>query len=87
MRDVDMMAAAMRRIQGCGGGFAHRLQACPRAFVWLAGSAALNGQAVSDLIADGWLSNPAGTDHAHIVARPPFAGEIGTGTSTETTDG
>src|SRR5580700_7263579 len=85
MRDIDMMAATMRRIQGRGGGFAHRLQACPRAFVWLAGSVQLNGQAVSDLIADGWLSNPAGTDHAHIVARPPFAGEIGT--STETTDG
>ena len=85
MRDVDIMAATMRRIEGCGGGFAHRLQACPRAFVWLAGSVPLNAQAVSDLIADGWLSNPAGTDHAHIVARPPFAGEIGT--STETTDG
>ncbi len=85
MRDMDMMAATMRRILGRGGGCAHRCQARPRAFVWLAGSVALNGQAVSDLIADGWLSNPAGADHAHIVARPPFAGEIGT--STETTDG
>jgi hypothetical protein len=85
MRDVDMMAVTMRRIRGCGGGFAHRLQACPRAFVWLAGCAPLNGQAVSDLIADGWLSNSAGTDHAHVVAWPLFGGEIGT--STETTDG
>jgi len=85
MRDMDMMAATMRRILGCGGGFAHRCQARSRAFVWLAGSVALNGQAVNDLIADGWLSNPAGTDHAHIVAWPLFAGEIGT--STETTDG
>jgi hypothetical protein len=85
MRDVDMMAATMRRIQGRGGGFAHQLQARPGAFVWLAGSVALNGQAVSDLIADGWLFIRAGTDHAHIVARLPFAGEIGT--STETTDG
>jgi hypothetical protein len=32
--------------------------------------AALNGQAVSDLIADGWLSSPTRTDHAHIVAWP-----------------
>ncbi len=85
MRDIDMMAATMRRIHDSGAGCAHRLQACPHAFVWLAGSAALNGQAVSDLIAEGWLSNPARTDHAHIVAWPPFAGE--TGTSTETTDG
>jgi hypothetical protein len=85
MRDIDMMAATMRRIHDSGAGCAHRLQACPHAFVWLAGSAALNGQAVSDLIADGWLSSPARTDHAHIVAWPPFAGEIGT--STETTDG
>ena len=84
MRDVDMMAATMRRIHDSGAGFAHRLQACPHAFVWLAGSAALNGQAVSDLIADGWLTIRQ-TDHAHIVAWPPFAGEIGT--STEITDG
>jgi hypothetical protein len=85
VRDIDTMAVTMRSINGCGSGFARRLQARPRAFVWLARSVALNGQAVSDLIADGWLSNPAGTDHAHIVAWPLFAGEIGT--STETTDG
>ena len=85
MRDIDMMAATMRRIHDCGAGYTRRLQACPHAFVWLAGNAALNGQAVSDLIADGWLSSPARTDHAHIVAWPPFAGE--TGRSTEITDG
>jgi hypothetical protein len=84
MRDVDMMAATMRRIHDRGAGCAHRIRARPPAFVWLARSAALNGQAVSDLIADGWLSNPAGAAHAHIVAWPPFAGEIGT--STETAD-
>ena len=64
MRDVDMMAATMRRIQGSGGGFAHRLQTCPHAFAWLAGSAALNGQAVSDLIADGCLR------HTDVDYRP-----------------
>jgi hypothetical protein len=85
MRDIDMMAATMRRIHGCGSGFARRLQARPRAFVWLARSVALNGQVVSDLIADGWLSNPAGTDHANMAAWSLFAGEIST--STETTDG
>jgi hypothetical protein len=85
MRDIDTMAATMRRVHDSGAGSAHRLQACPHAFVWLAGSAALNGQAVSDLIADGWLSSPAGTHHAYIVAWPPFAGE--TGRSTEITDG
>jgi hypothetical protein len=47
------MAATMRRVHDSGAGSAHRLQACPHAFVWLAGTAALNGQAVSDLIADG----------------------------------
>jgi hypothetical protein len=51
----------------------------------LAGRIALIGQAVTDLIADDWLSNPAGTDHAHIVAWPAFAAEIGT--CTETTNG
>ena len=85
MRDVDMMAATMRRIHDSGAALLTGFKHARDAFVWLAGSAALNGQAVSDLIADGWLSNPARTDHAHIVARPPFAGEIGT--STETTDG
>jgi hypothetical protein len=85
MRDIDMVAATMRRIHDSGAGCAHRLQTCPHALVWLAGSAALNGQTVSDLIADGWLSNPARTDHAHIVAWPPFAGKIGT--SMEITDG
>jgi len=85
MRDIDMMAATMCCIHDSGAGCAYRLQTCPHAFVWLAGSAALNGQAVSDLIADGWLSNSARADHVHMVAWPPFADE--TGTSTETTDG
>ena len=57
----------------------------PRALVWLAGRIALIGQAVTDLIADDWLPNPAETDHAHILAWPPFAAEIGT--PTETTNG
>ena len=85
MRDIDMMAATMRRIHDSGAGCVHRLQTCAHALAWLAGGAALNGQAENDLIADGWLSNPAGTDHAHIVAWPPFAGE--TGRSTEISDG
>ncbi|SPE35604.1 hypothetical protein SBBP1_870006 [Burkholderiales bacterium] len=70
MRDIDTMAAMMRRVRYSGAGSAHRLQTSTHAFAWLAGSAALNGQAVSDLIADGWLSNPTRTDHAHIVAWP-----------------
>ncbi len=85
MRDIDLMAATMRRMHDSGVGCAYRLQTCPHAFVWLAGSAVLNGQAVSDLIADGWLSHASRTDHAHIVPWLQFTGE--TGTSTETTDG
>ena len=70
MRDIDMMAATMHRIHDSGAGCAHRLQTCAHALAWLAGGAALNGQAVSKLIADGWLSNPTRIDHAQIVAWP-----------------
>ena len=86
MRDVDMMAATMRRIQGSGGGFAHRLQACPRAFVWLAGSAALNGQAVSDLIAGRLAVQPRG-NRPRTYRREAAIRRRDRHDATETTDG
>ena len=52
MCDVAMMAATMCRNHDSGAGDCHRLQTCTHAFAWLAGSAALYGQAVSDLIAE-----------------------------------
>ena len=52
MSDVAMMAATMCRIHDSGAGDCHRLQTCTDAFAWLAGSVALYGQAVSDLIAE-----------------------------------
>ena len=76
MRDINLMAATMRCTRDRGGGIAHRLRARPHAFVWSAGSSALNGQAVSYLIAASRVSNPAGTDRAHIVAWPQFADDI-----------
>ena len=39
MRDIDTMAATMRRLHDSGADFAHRLQACPHAFVRLTHSA------------------------------------------------
>ena len=68
MRDIDIMAATMRRIHDSGPGCAHRLQACPQAFVWLAGRTALDGQAVSDPIADVRLST-LGERITHLSSR------------------
>ena len=76
MRDIPLLAVTLCEI-AAEGGFARRLAARPRGFAWFAGSTALSGQAVSDLIADGWLSGPEGTDHTHIVALPPWAPEGG----------
>ena len=75
MRDPALMADTLRVIRDQGGGAARRLQHGPRDFGWYAGQQRLNGQALHDLIDDGWLSPPAGTDHTHILAWPHFADE------------
>ncbi len=80
MRDIPRLAATLRQI-AAEGGLARRLSARPRGFTWCAGPTVLNGQAVSDLIADGWLSDPEGTDHSHIVAFPSWLSEGGSNDS------
>jgi hypothetical protein len=76
MRDIERMARTRHSIRKSGRGLARRIETSPHGFIWFAGNSMLNGQAVSDLIANGWLFNPAGTDHTHILAWPRFAGEV-----------
>ena len=63
MRDISLLTATLCQIRDNGAGFARRVQASPHGFVWYAGAVRLNGQAVADLIGDGWLSPSDGTDH------------------------
>jgi hypothetical protein len=75
MRDLVLLAATLHKIRQQGCGVARPLPDCPHGFAWYAGSSRLNGQAMSDLIEDGWLVCATGTDHAIIDAWLSFANE------------
>lgn len=53
MRDIALVAGTIRAIRDEGSGIARRVATGTRTHQWCAGTSALNGQAVSDLITDG----------------------------------
>lgn len=72
MRDLILLAATLRAIRRSGG--ANRAPAGQSGYAWLAGSAPLNGQAVQDLIEDGWLILEGQGTRLVVDAWPSFAG-------------
>ena len=73
MRDPALLAATLCTI--CRAGVATRATAEQSGHTWLAGSALLNGQAIQDLLEDGWLQRQREGDCLFIDAWPSFAGE------------
>lgn len=72
MRDMNEMAETLRAVWQHGQGIARRLPACPKGFTWFAGDKRLNGQAVSDLMADGWLFTTYRPDQAQAAGYPSW---------------
>lgn len=72
MRDLNAMAEALRNVWMQGHGIARRLPACPKGFTWFAGAVRLNGQAVMDLMADGWLFTEYRPDEAKASGVPAW---------------
>lgn len=72
MRDITLMADTLRSVWMHGEGRAECLPACPRGVVWVAGDRRLNGQAVADLLADGWLERYPGATHAQAAGCPAW---------------
>ncbi len=71
MRDIHLLAATMRLIRDGGGAAVQNPNL--HGSCWLTGPVALNSQAVSDLIEDGWLKCPDGRGKVVIDAWPAFA--------------
>jgi hypothetical protein len=67
MRDPSLILETIVHIAAAGG-FATRLPAFPRGAAWFAATLPLNGQAVADLLADGWLSPPDSAGRAALDA-------------------
>lgn len=77
MRDLALLIRTLHAMRDDGAGWARRLRISPRRFAWFAGQVALDGQAMHDLMDDGWLNHTPETDHAHIAEWPAFAGPTG----------
>ena len=74
MRDLVLLRFTLRAMRELGQGAARSVQVAPHRLVWHAGPQPLNGQAVHDLITDGWV-RPSPDDHTiRITAWPNFAG-------------
>jgi hypothetical protein len=72
VRDVGLLSKTLRVIRDDGGDVAIRHVVAGRC-EWRAGATALNGQAINDLIEDGWLRAAADRSSARIDAFPNFA--------------
>lgn len=73
MRDPALLAATLCTIRRAG--VATRATAEHSGQTWLAGLALLNGQAIQDLLEDGWLQRHREGDCLFIDAWPSFAGD------------
>ena len=74
MHDVRLLALTLLAMRQFGGDSAHLVQDGRNSPSWHAGSHPLNGQAVRDLLNDGWLRLVEGNSgEVHIAAWPNFA--------------
>jgi hypothetical protein len=73
MFDMERMAQTIQTIRDDGCGTAHQVPMILRGFDWNVGVRKLDAQAVSDLIACGWLTIPDRFGHARITAVPSLA--------------
>jgi hypothetical protein len=74
MHDVALMTFTLHAIRMLGGGTAHVVTRQGPDTGWYAGPQPLNGQALWDLIGDGWLTMESGQRAVRIDAWPSFAG-------------
>jgi hypothetical protein len=72
MRDLALLRFTLTAMRAFGGDRAH-WQDGRGACGWHAGSQPLNGQAVQDLVADGWLLKSSAGNEVWIDAWPSFA--------------
>ena len=74
MRDLKLVAFTLLAMRQRGGGAAQLVQDGRPAPGWCAGAQPLNGQAVRDLLSDGWLYPVrADSGEVRIDAWPHFA--------------
>ncbi len=73
MRDLALLRFTLAAMRAFGGDRARWQSGGRGACGWHAGSQPLNGQAVQDLLADGWLLKSSAGNEVWIDAWPSFA--------------
>jgi hypothetical protein len=76
MRDITLMTITLHAIRTLGDGAARVVHgATGPDLSWYAGPQPLNGQALWDLVGDGWLVMAADRRTVRLEAWPSFAGD------------
>ncbi len=73
MRDITLLGFTLLAMRDLGEGRARLVREDRNHQGWFAGGQPLNGQAVQDLIADGWLRRDGDKGDVRIDAWPSFA--------------
>ena len=73
MRDITLLGFTLLAMRDLGEGRARLVREDRNHQGWFAGGQPLNGQAVQDLIADGWLRRDGDQSDVRIDAWPSFA--------------
>lgn len=74
MRDIALLRFTLRAMRELGNNEARLVRVTRNHHAWYAGPQPLNGQAVQDLIADGWVKRLDNGRTLTIDAWPLFAG-------------
>ena len=77
MRDLALLRFTLQAIRDLGEGVARVVQIGHGDRAWYAGPQPLNGQALQDLLADGWLQQDAKAGTLRLDAWPSFATSTG----------